>query len=586
MILNGNLAGRDNSAAHSHKSFTLSMLLELKVENLALIDTLHLRFDRTQGDMLAVMTGETGAGKSIMMRAIGLLSGGRGSAQWIRSGAESCTVEALFEIGEHYRQLRDLLLASGFGEANEILFKRVISQNGRSRFYINGSMATAKIVQDVCFRLLSIGGQHEHQQLLQPAMHLEFLDILGDHQDMRDEFRAGYEAWRTARQKLQELVEREREREQRRDFLSFQIREIDEIAPEIGEDERLGIERNRLKNGETLIRLSRECYELLAGSVTDNLAVIRKNLEQLTQLDPELEELAEQLGAYSFLAEDYSSQLRSYSDALDNDPARLETINGRLDKLTGLKRKYGESLAEVLSYLKKARQELEVLDNLDADIERQREKTGALELEALEAAEKLSAARRRTAAEMERAMTRELESLAFEQSGVEVRFQPVEILSDNLRPTGFDRLEFFFAPNPGEPPRPLAQVASGGELSRLMLAFKCLLARKDMVETVIFDEVDAGVGGEAAESVARKIKELANHHQVICITHLPQIAARGSSHFRVEKKLRDGRTITSVSRLKEGERVEELARMLAGESATNQTEAWARELLDKGKIAA
>ena len=262
----------------------------------------------------------------------------------------------------------------------------------------------------------------------------------------------------------------------------------------------------------------------------------------------------------------------------------IDSIPGAI--LAGLVVGAGENLAEVLSYLKKAGQELEVLDNLDADIERQREKTDTLEVEALEAAEKLSAARRRTAAEMERAMTRELESLAFEQSGVEVRFRPVEILSENLRPTGFDRLEFFFAPNPGEPPRPLAQVASGGELSRLMLAFKCLLARKDMVETVIFDEVDAGVGGEAAESVARKIKELANHHQVICITHLPQIAARGSSHFRVAKKLRDGRTITSVSRLKEDERVEELARMLAGEAATNQTEAWARELLDKGKRAA
>ena len=562
------------------------MLLELKVENLALIDTLHLRFDRARGDSLMVMTGETGAGKSIMMRAVGLLSGGRGSAQWIRSGAENCTVEALFEIGDHYIQLRDLLIDSGFGDSNQVLFKRVISCNGRSRFYINGSMATARIVQDICFRLLSIGGQHEHQQLLQPAMHLEFIDILGDHLEMRDQFRSRYEAWRQARQQLQGLLEREREREQRRDFLSFQIREISEVAPEIGEDERLGVERNRLKNGETLIRLSRASYELLAGEVTENLAVIRKNLEQLAQLDPEIEELAGEVESYSFLTEDYSARLRSYSEALDNDPARLEMITARLDKLTGLKRKYGESLADVLSHLERAERELAVLDNLDAEIEQQQKETAALEEEILAAAESLSVARRGTATEMEEAMSKELESLAFEQSGVEVRFQSVENSSEQLRATGFDRLEFFFAPNPGEPPRPLAQVASGGELSRLMLAFKCLLARKDMVETVIFDEVDAGVGGEAAESVARKIKELANHHQVICITHLPQIAARGSSHFRVEKKQKDGRTITSVSRLQEDERIEELARMLAGESATHQTEAWARELLNKGKVAA
>ena len=562
------------------------MLLELKVENLALIDALHLKFDRAVGDALVVMTGETGAGKSIMMRAIGLLGGGRGSAQWIRSGAESCSVEALFEIGDHYQQLRDILVESGFGESNQVLFKRIISQNGRSRFYVNGSMATAKIVSDICFRLLSIGGQHEHQQLLQPAMHLEFIDILGDHLVMREQFRSLYEAWRLARQQLQDLLEQEREREQRRDFLSFQIREISEIAPEIGEDGRLSAERNRLKNSESLIRLSRECHDLLSGTVTESLAIIRKNLEQLHQLDPGLEKLAEELGSYSFLAEDFGSQLRSYSEGIDNDPGRLDAINGRLDKLTGLKRKYGESLEEVLDHLIRAEKELEVLENLDAEIDQQRKAVTALEDELLAAADTLSAARRETAASMEQAMSRELESLAFDQSGVEVRFQPVEKTSDQLRATGFDRLEFFFAPNPGEPPRPLAQVASGGELSRLMLAFKCLLARKDMVETVIFDEVDAGVGGEAAESVARKIKELANHHQVICITHLPQIAARGSSHFRVEKRLTGGRTITSVNRLSEAERVEELARMLAGESATTQTEAWARELLDKGKVAA
>lgn len=562
------------------------MLCELKVENLALIDALHLRFDRSNGDSLVVMTGETGAGKSIMMRAIDLLSGGRGSAQWIRSGAESCTVEALFEIGDHYRTMRELLVESGFENSDQIIFKRVISQNGRSRFYVNGSLATAKTVSDLCFRLLSIGGQHEHQQLLQPAMHLEFIDILGDHLQEREEFSRLYESWRQAEQKLRDLLEREREREQRRDFLRFQIGEISEIDPEVGEDERLGAERHRLKHGEMLIRLSRESEELLTGAVLDNLAVIRKNLEQLRQLDPELETFAEELSSYTFMAEDYGAQLRSYGESLDTDPARLETINARLDQLQGLKRKYGDSLAQVLDYFQEAAQELEVLDNLDMQIEEQRRQTTILEDQAIAAAEQLSEARRRTAVEMERSMSRELESLAFEQSGVEVRFQPLEKNAGQLRASGFDRLEFFFAPNPGEPPRPLAKVASGGELSRLMLAFKCLLARKDMVETVIFDEVDAGVGGEAAESVARKIKELARHHQVICITHLPQIAARGNSHFLVEKNLIDGRTITSVKTLTKEERVDELARMLAGQSATDQAEAWARELLDKGRAVA
>ncbi len=563
-----------------------SMLCELKVENLALIDSLHLKIDRLDGDALVVMTGETGAGKSIMMRAIDLLSGARGSAQWIRSGARSCSVEALFEIGEHYRSVRQRIEKSGFGDSDQVVFKRIISQNGRSRFYINGSLATAKTVSDICFRLLCLGGQHDHQQLLQPSLHLDFLDILGDHFEDRERFRSMYDDWRQAEAELHALLERQREREQRRDFLSFQIKEISEIAPRSGEDEELGAERNRLKNGEALLRLSRECYELLSGPVSENLALVRKNIEQLQRLDPDLQNLAEELSSYSFLAEDYSGRVRSYTDGLDPDPARLDAVNARLDKLRGLKRKYGDSLEEVQAYCRNAGQELEALDNIDQQIENQRLKAAGLEEDVLAAATKLSAARQQTAAGLERSMTSELQSLFFEQSTVEVRFEPFEERADQLRATGFDRVEFFFAPNPGEPPRPLAKVASGGELSRLMLAFKCLLARKDMVETVIFDEVDAGVGGEAAESVARKIKELARHHQVICITHLPQIAARGSAHFLVQKRLTEGRTITSVSLLSEDQRVEELARMLAGDSASDQTNAWARELLDKGRVAA
>lgn len=248
-----------------------------------------------------------------------------------------------------------------------------------------------------------------------------------------------------------------------------------------------------------------------------------------------------------------------------------------------MKRKYGETLEDVLAHAEQAERELEMIENLDREIEEQCKETERLEREALSAAGKLSKVRVKTARKMETAMAAELKTLAFNQSGIEVRFRECEHQSSELRPTGLDRVEFFFAPNPGEPARPLAKVASGGELSRLMLAMKCLLARKDMVETVIFDEVDAGVGGEAAEAVSRKIRELAGHHQVFCITHLPQIAARGTEHFRVEKEVRNGRTQSTVVPLEENERVAELARMLAGESASEQTQAWASELLAKGR---
>jgi len=562
------------------------MLCELKVENLALIESLHLSFERCPDGALVVMTGETGAGKSIMMRAIGLLTGARASSDWIRNGADSCTVEALFEIGERHQFIRDLLDSSGFGDDSQIIIKRVISRKGRSQIYVNGSMATARTVSEICFHLLSIASQHDHQQLLQPGLHLDILDTLGDHWPGRAQFRQKYDEWRDSRAHLEELLGQDREREQRLDFLLFQVKEIKDGAPLPGEDEQLAGERKRLKNAEALISLSRECYDVLATTVTEKLALVRKNSEQLRALDPTIEKLAEELSNYSFLAEDYSSRLREYCEQVQNEPLQLEAVNERLDQLQSLKRKYGETLEDVLAYLQESENELEMIENLDRQIEAQRARTEKLEKEVLAAALKLSDSRRKTARTMEKAMEVELSSLAFKRSGIEVRFFENDSEVRDLNATGFDRVEFFFAPNPGEPSRPLAKVASGGELSRLMLAMKCLLARKDMVETVIFDEVDAGVGGEAAEAVARKIRELAGHHQVFCITHLPQIAARGTEHLSVVKEVAQGRTVTSVVVLAEADRVEELARMLAGDSPTEKTQAWAEALLEKGRKAA
>jgi DNA repair protein RecN (Recombination protein N) len=562
------------------------MLCELKVENLALIESLHLCFERGTEGALVVMTGETGAGKSIMMRAIGLLTGVRASADWIRSGAESCSVEALFEISERHEHIHQLLDSGGFGDESQIVIKRVISRKGRSQIYVNGSMATARTVSEICFHLLSIASQHDHQQLLQPALHLDFLDTLGDHWPGRSDYRHKYDEWCASCAKLEDLLGQEREREQRLDFLAFQIKEIKKIAPVPGEDEQLSGARKRLKNSEALIRLSRESYDILAFTVIEKLALVRKNSEQLRALDPGIEKLAEELSSYSFLAEDFSSRIREYFEQVQTDPSKLESVNERLDQLQSLKRKYGETLDDVLIFLQQSENELAVIENLDREIEVERMRSEKLGKEALAAALKLSKSRLSTARKMEKAMETELSTLAFDRSGIEVRFFEGGHGAGDLNPTGLDRVEFFFAPNPGEPSRPLVKVASGGELSRLMLAMKCLLARKDMVETVIFDEVDAGVGGEAAEAVARKIRELADHHQVFCITHLPQIAARGTEHFSVVKEVAQDRTLTSVVALTEDDRVEELTRMLAGDSATEQTQVWAEALLAKGIKAA
>ena len=558
------------------------MLCELQVENLALIRSLSLNFEERGTSGLVVMTGETGAGKSIMMRAVHLLSGGRGSADWVRSGAEHCAVEALFEINPRNTGLLARLEESGFGGDSSVIIRRTITDGGRSRMYVNGCLATARQVAELTTEMLSVGSQHDHQQLLQPALHLDFLDSYGELGEERRAFGELFAAWQQRRAALAELRRREQDKEQRRDFLSFQLSEIEEAAVTVGEDEMLVAEKKRLKAADQLIKISLESYRLLSHDVLEVMSTLRRNMEQLVLLDPQAEKLAEELGGYTFLAEDYATMLRHYRDSLENDPLRLDQVSERLDALHGLKRKYGDTLEKVLAFADEARRELDQLENMEREVAALAAEVEKLERELTLCAASLSERRLAVAVEMERAMAQELASLAFFQANFSVQNHTKERTVETLRASGWDRIEFFFTANPGEPARPLAKVASGGELSRLMLAMKCLLAQRDMVDTVIFDEVDAGIGGEAAEAVARKIRELASHHQVFCITHLPQIAARGDLHFRVAKTVEDGRTSSVVERLADHARVDELARMLAGDSATQQTHAWARELLAKG----
>jgi DNA repair protein RecN (Recombination protein N) len=559
------------------------MLCELKVENLALIEALQLQFD-TSGDaaQLIVMTGETGAGKSIMLRAIQLLTGARASADWIRNGADSCAVEALFEIRPEHTALREILQESDLGDDTVVVIKRVLQANGRSRLYVNGSLATAKMVSDLTDNLLSIAGQHDHQQLLQPASHLDFLDSVGDLEADRVRFSELYAVWKQKNEALNGLHRQEKDKEKRKELLVFQVREIRDAALAPGEDEALEAEKKRLKNLDLLIKLGRDSYSALSFTLLDGLAKVRKNMEQAAGLDPAAGKLAEDLAGYAYQAEDLAAELRRYCDSLESDPLRLEQVGSRIDLIRQLKRKHGETIEAILEFAQESERELELLENLEIQMGGLAKEMEGLTRELLAQATALSEKRSLAARNLEKAMGGELASLAFNQAVFHVRRQEVEPDVAQIRPSGWDRVEFFFSANPGEPDRPLAKVASGGELSRLMLALKCLLAKKDMVETVIFDEVDAGIGGEAAEAVARKIQELAGHHQVFCITHLPQIAARGTDHFLVMKNVVEGRTQSSFSLLSKQERVGELARMLAGASASSTSQAWAQELLEKG----
>jgi len=565
------------------KGNTRIMLQELRIKNLALLESLHLRFPERQHG-LVVFTGETGAGKSIILQAIHLLTGGRGSAEWIRSGADQAEVEALFLPRSDAGDVKRVLSGAGLEADGECLVRRVLNRGGRSRIYINDRLVTSRLVSELSENLVNIASQHDHQQLLRPGSHLDYLDLFGELMEQRRTFTGLFRKWQKLSSRLRELREREQEKEQRRDFLQYQLEEIAQVDPRVGEDEELRRERERLKSSAILSELAAESSRLLNDAVMAPLAQIRKNMEQAAALDPEVRELAERIVSSSYEMEDLADGLRRYHETVPRDHRRLESINERLAQLRQLQRKYGTTLEEVLEWAARARRELEGLADLEDEID-------ALELEleevstrALLAATELSEARRQAAGKLSALMEKELSSLNFPQADFQVSLSDPEGMGmDGIQATGRDQVEFLFSANPGEPVKPLAQVVSGGELSRLMLAMKCVLARRDQVETVIFDEVDAGISGQAAEAVAVKIAELAGHHQVLCITHLPQIAARAHTHYRVEKQVRQDRTVTSISLLDREERIHELARMLGGENPSNQTLALAREMIDTGQ---
>lgn len=555
------------------------MIRELKIVNLALIEELRISFSAG----LAVLTGETGAGKSIILQAIHLLSGGRATGDWIRTGAESASVEALFEVKDGHRRFLENLREAGIETDDQVVIRRLLTP-GKSRFYINGCFVTAKAAGQIAENLLSVASQHEHQQLLDPKSHLDFIDAMGGHGPARQSLAALYDEWRELRAHFRQLQEEEHGKEQRRDFLSFQAREIEEARLHPGEDESLAREKDRLKASDSLMRLGRESYHLLRDTVTEKLTLLRRNLDQMATSDREIAGLAKGVSDHAFELEDLLAQLRHYVETLTDDPAELDRITARIDLLQRLKRKYGPGLADVITHGEQARGELETLEAIDQRLAVLHEKLAAVEQDLRQEALKLTASRRQTAERLAGKINREIESLCLPAARFEICFEsPEKPGLEELTRTGWERPEFMFSANPGEPVKPLAKIASGGELSRLMLALKCVLARQDLVETVIFDEVDAGISGQAAEAVARKIRELAGHHQVLCITHLPQIASCAEEHFLVEKTVAEGRTRTAIFRLAEEAKATELARMLDGDSATVQTMAYARELLARNR---
>jgi len=549
------------------------MLLNLTITNFAIIDRLEVQFD----EGFNVLTGETGAGKSIILDAFGLLLGDRARPDLVRAGASEATVEALFDLSGQ-EDIRQSFADAGFCVDEELVLRRIVQSGGRSRAYINGGLATLSQLQPLTELLVTVCGQHEHQSLLQRNEHLVILDRHGSLDEQLHVYRDSYRAMQRVAQQLERLEDAERDRQQRLDFLRHQSDEIgaEQLSPD--EEEALLAERLLLQNAERLTAITQGGYEALYegnGAVCEILGGLTSDLQSVAEIDKELGSLAETVQRSLFELEDVSMQLRSYLGRIAFEPNRLETIEERLTVLTRLKRKYAPSLSEVLSLKDDFDREVEELETAGAT-------KGTLDDELVFLADQtrllgegLSSARQQAASQLVTTLVDELGDLAMTGASFDVAFTSLAQPATD----GLERIEFMVSLNPGEPLMPLAKVASGGELSRLMLALKRLAPEANSVPTVIFDEVDAGIGGAAATAVGRKLQAVSQSSQILCVTHLPQVAAFADHHHRVIKREVEGRTLTAMECLVGDERVQEMARMLGGAQVTDQTLLHAKELI-------
>jgi DNA repair protein RecN (Recombination protein N) len=532
----------------------------LSIRHLAVIDRLELEFEPG----LNVLTGETGAGKSILVGAVGLLVGGRASAELVRTGEELATIEAIFETADR-----------------EIILRREISAQGRSRAFIDGALATSAALRELSGTLVDLHGQHEHQALLDPASHLELLDEFAGVADDRRAVAEAFARWQRIRTERDRLLTGEREKTARAEFLAFQLAEIERAKPAPGEDEELAAVRQVLANADKLQRLCGDAYTALYEgdqAALPALGVVWRKLGDLAAIDDRFTPYVEGRDAVKSQLEDLAFFLRSYSADIDASPARLQEVEDRLAVLERLKKKHGPTLGDVLERRDQLRRELHDIEHAT---ERAADLQAALDLateQYLGAAGALSERRRRFAGDFSRSLEKSLADLAMARTRCEVRFTAADTDSQ-WSERGIDQAEFYISPNPGEDLRPLAKIASGGELSRIMLALKTLATTDAPGKTLIFDEVDAGIGGAVADVVGGRLQRLAGRFQVLCITHLPQIAAHGGTHYVISKSVRQGRTLTHVAHASGAEREEELARMIAGSDATAAVRASAREML-------
>ena len=547
------------------------MLTTLRIKNLALVADLTLELQPGYN----AISGETGAGKSILIGALNLALGQRGDRTLIRAGADACSVEAMFDVSRVNSTINAFLDQSGLEpcDQNQLVIKRALTAAGANRQFINGSPTTLNMLSTLGEWLVDMHGPHEHQSLLQPARQLAILDAFGKLGPKRDEFAALVRERARIEDAKAELIVDEKTYAQQLDLLRFQAREIEEAKIQSDEDEHIESEYRRAGNAARLLELGQTALGLLSendSAVLTQAGAVGRVLRDLQRVDATAQSLLTLHEQCVSALHDLQTELSRYVESVHLDPARLRELEERLNLLQSLKRKYGSTLPEVIAFGEEARRKLESLEQRDAELARLNAELQKISGELLRVGHQLSAERRKVIPRLGKAAAKELSALGFQQSKFDVAITSqaeISNLKSQISQSGLDTIEFQFAPNPGEPARPLRAIASSGEMARVMLALKTVLAAEDEVPVLIFDEVDANVGGETANAVGEKMKQIARNHQVLCITHLAPVAAHADAHFLVTKQMKDGRTISEIELLNKADRVNELARMLGSTGA-------------------
>lgn len=564
------------------------MLLELTIKNFAIIKDISIQFK--QG--MTVLTGETGAGKSIIIDALALLAGGRGSSQYIRHGEEKLSLQALFTIDLENEDLRALLTTNGIVvDDDSLIILREIYDSGRSVSRVNGVLVTITMLKAIGQHLVDIQGQDEHQALMQTENHLSFLDDFSKDslEQPKKNYAKCYYAYTEVLKSRDSLVKDEHENNQRLDMLDFQIKDIESAQLTVGEEESLEKERAQLLNYQTIVTaLSKAFNDLQADDKPAGLDLVGQALDALetvADIHPDYKQLSEMTAESFYQLQEVASALSSQMSDLSYDDSRLNEIEARLDTINQLKRRYGQTISDILAYLEQAKNEYQQLNDLDSYVSDLDASLAKTRKEVMQQGKYLSDLRRAMAKQLEKAVQEELKDLYMDKTTFSVHFaKPAEKLtSEDITEKGLDSVSFYIATNPGEPLKPLTKVASGGEMSRMLLALKTIFSKQQGVTSIIFDEVDTGVSGRVAQAIADKIYSIAGDSQVLCITHLPQVAAKADNHIYIEKHTEGNRTKTQAKSLNEKQKLEEIARMMAGEEVSESARQAAKSLRQTDK---